>query len=138
MIKRAAFTIFAILICLIAKSQYQGDLIVEQLLKTDTTRAGQGFVYPDPINDEITISKITILPGQSTGWHKHEYPVFAYVLKGNLTVELEDGQSIHFPENSTFAEIINTFHNGFNRGDEPVILLAFYLGEKGKPLSIMK
>ena len=99
---------------------------------------GQGFVYPDTDNDEITISRITIQPGESTGWHKHDLPVFAYVLKGNLTVEMEDGQQMNFPENSTFAEVINTYHNGYNLGDTPVILLAFYLGEKGKPLSVIK
>ena len=72
------------------------------------------------------------------GWHKHETPVFAYVLKGNLTVELEDDKTMLFPENSSFAEVINTFHNGMNQGNESVILIAFFLGEKGKRLSIPK
>ena len=43
-----------------------------------------------------------------------------------------------FPENSSFAEVINTFHNGINQGNESVILIAFFLGEKGKRLSIPK
>lgn len=136
--KRTFFTFLTLLICFAGKAQYNGGLQVEQLLKTDTTRLGQGFVYPDTDNDEITISRITIQPGESTGWHKHDLPVFAYVLKGNLTVEMEDGQQMNFPENSTFAEVINTYHNGYNLGDTPVILLAFYLGEKGKPLSVIK
>jgi hypothetical protein len=32
----------------------------------------------------------------------------------------------------------NTFHNGINKGSGNVVLIAFYMGEKGKPLSIQK
>jgi quercetin dioxygenase-like cupin family protein len=136
--KKMTFTIIAIFICLVGKSQYSNDIIVEPILKTDTTTIGQGFIYPDSQKDEITISKITIQPGKSTGWHKHEFPVFAYVLKGNLTVELENHKSMEFPENSSFPEVLNTFHNGVNNGKVNVILIAFYLGEKGKALSVHK
>jgi quercetin dioxygenase-like cupin family protein len=134
--KKIAFTIIAIFIGLVGKSQYSSDIIIEPILKTDTTTLGQGFIYPDSQKDEITISKITIQPGKSTGWHKHEFPVFAYVLKGNLTVELENHKFLEFPENSSFSEVINTFHNGMNNGNVNVILIAFYLGEKGKALSV--
>jgi quercetin dioxygenase-like cupin family protein len=136
--KKMTFTIIAVFICLIGKSQYSSDIIVEPIFKTDTTTIGQGFMYPDSQKDEITISKITIQPGKSTGWHKHEFPVFAYVLKGNLTVELENHKFMEFPENSSFSEVINTFHNGVNNGKVNVILIAFYLGEKGKALSVHK
>jgi quercetin dioxygenase-like cupin family protein len=136
--KRITFTIIAVVICLIGKSQYKSDIIVEPVLETDTTTIGQGFIYPDSQKDEITISKITIQPGKSTGWHKHEFPVFAYVLKGNLTVELENHKFMEFPENSSFSEVINTFHHGVNNGKVEVILIAFYLSEKGKTLSIRK
>jgi quercetin dioxygenase-like cupin family protein len=136
--KKMIFTIISIFICLIGKSQYSSDIIVEPILKTDTTTIGQGFIYPDSQKDEITISKITIQPGKSTGWHKHEFPVFAYVLKGNLTVELENHKFVEFSENSSFSEVINTFHNGVNNGKVKVILIAFYLGEKGKALSVLK
>ena len=136
--KKMTFTIIAIFICLVGKSQYSNDIIVEPILKTDTTTIGQGFIYPDSQKDEITISKITIQPGKSTGWHKHEFPVFAYVLKGNLTVELENHKFMEVPENSSFSEVINTFHNGVNLGKVNVILIAFYLGEKGKALSVHK
>ena len=136
--KRITFTIIAVFIFLSGKSQYSTDVIVEPILRTDTTTLGQGYIYPDSQKDQITISKITIQPGKSTGWHKHEFPVFAYVIKGNLTVELENHKFMEFRENSSFSEVINTFHNGVNNGKREVVLIAFYLGEKGKALSVLK
>jgi len=136
--KRLALTIIALSICFVLKAQYNNEIKVETLLKTDTTSIGQKIVYPNFLSDEVTIAKVTIPPGKSTGWHKHTIPVFAYVLKGNLTVELENKQLKQFPENTTFSEVINTFHNGINNGKIDVVLIAFYMGEKGKPLSIIR
>jgi quercetin dioxygenase-like cupin family protein len=135
---RISLTMWILLFCLSGNAQYSKDIIVEPVLKTDTNTIGQGFLYPDIQNDEITISRITIPPGQSTGWHSHNYPVFAYILKGTLTVELENGKSLEFRENTSFSEVIQTFHNGTNKGKEDVVLIAFYLGEKGKSLSTRK
>ena len=121
-----------------AKAQYNNDLIIEQILKTDTTSLGQRISYPVTANDEVTMLKITLPPGKTTGWHVHEIPVFAYVLKGTLTVEFEDGKTVRFAENSSFAEVLHTVHRGINRENCDLVLLAIYLGEKGKPLSIKK
>ena len=136
--KRVILTIIALCICFVLKAQYNNEIKVEQLLKTDTTSIGQKIIYPNFQSDEVTISKVTIPPGKSTGWHKHTFPVFAYVLKGNLTVAIDNKQTKQFPENTTFSEVINTFHNGINNGKVDVVLIAFYMGEKGKPLSIPK
>ena len=118
-----------------SQASYNKGLIIEQLLKTDTTALGQKIVYPVFQDDEITILKITVPPGESTGWHKHIIPVFAYVLEGTLTVELKDNKIITLTKNSTFSEVRNTYHNGINKGTQNVVLIAFYMGEKGKPLS---
>ena len=136
--KRIILTIIALCICFVLKAQYNNEIKVELLLKTDTTSIGQKIIYPNFQSDEVTIAKVTIPPGKSTGWHKHTIPVFAYVLKGNLTVEIENKQTKQFPENTTFSEVINTFHNGINNGKIDVVLIAFYMGEKGKPLSIVR
>lgn len=137
--KKALLSLLIVCVfCLPGCAQYQSEIIVENLLKTDTTVIGQKIVYPHFENDEVTISKVTIPQGKSTGWHKHSIPVFAYVLQGTLTVELENGSINTFLKNSTFSEVIDTYHNGTNLESQDVILIAFYLGEKGKPLSIKK
>ena len=95
-------------------------------------------MYPVFQDAEVTISKITIPSGSATGWHKHKIPVFAYVLQGNLTVEFDNNKTKQFPKNTSISEVFDTFHNGINKGTEDVVLIAFYMGEKGKPLSIKK
>jgi quercetin dioxygenase-like cupin family protein len=122
---------------LTARSQYSG-LIIKELLRTDTTSIGQEITYPEFADPEVTMLKITIPPGKSTGWHKHNFPVFAYDVKGTLTVELEDHREIHFKEESTFAEMRETYHNGTNMEDSDLVLIAIYMGGKGQKLSIMK
>jgi quercetin dioxygenase-like cupin family protein len=119
-------------------AQYSRDVIVETILKSDTTSIGQRIVYPTFAHDEVTISRVTIPPGKSTGWHKHNFPVFAYVVQGTLTVEVENHGPIQFGEHSSFSEVVDTFHNGMNKGKENVVLLAFFMGEKGASLSVRK
>lgn len=122
--------------CLSGKAQYNTDLKIESILKTDTTSIGQKIVYPTTGNAEVTMLKITLAPGKTTGWHEHDIPVFAYVLKGTLTVEFEKSKTLTFEENASFSEVIHTVHRGINKGTGDLVLLAVYLGEKGKPLSI--
>ena len=118
--------------------QNKRSLIVEKLLTTDTTSLGQSIVYPKFSHPEVTIQKITFPPGASTGWHKHEIPIFSYVLQGELTVETEDHKILKFGENSSFAESINTFHNGTNMGEKDLIVIAMYMGTVGEKLAIHK
>lgn len=120
------------------KPRYNSDVLIQNLLKTDTTSIGQKIHYPDTGNPEISMLKVTIPPGKETGFHKHTIPVFAYVMSGKLTVELENGKTMEFNKESSFAEVINTMHNGKNTGKEDVVLIVTYLGVKNLPLSIKK
>jgi quercetin dioxygenase-like cupin family protein len=129
---------FLAILSLSAISQYSSGIVIEKLLQTDTTSIGQKIAYPNFSDPEITMSKITFHPGQSTGWHKHNFPVFAYVLKGTLTVELEDHRIIKFKENSTYAEVINTYHNGSNQEKTDLVIMAVYLGGRDQKLSVPK
>jgi quercetin dioxygenase-like cupin family protein len=119
-------------------AQYNSGVIVQSLLKTDTTSIGQAIVYPHDTSAEVSVVKVTIPSGASTGWHQHHIPVFAYVLQGTLTVQFENGIEKIFLPNTSFAEVIDTFHNGTNKGKEDVVLIVFYAGEKGKPLSVKR
>jgi len=134
--KRLEFLIFMFLLCLGANAQYNQGVVLKPLLKTDTTSIGQKIVYPDFASDEVSIVKVIIPPGKSTGWHKHVFPVFAYVIQGTLTIEVENHKTMQFQAGTSFPEVINTLHNGINNGKEDVILIAFFMGEKGKPLSV--
>ncbi len=128
-------TVFAIFS---AGAQYPDHILIEPLLKTDSTSAGQKIIYPKVENAEVSMLKITLKPGSSTGWHKHDIPLFAYIMKGVLTVETEDGKQLQFETGSAMSEVIGLHHQGINKGKEDVVLIAIYLGGKGIPLSVPK
>jgi len=136
--KKILLIIFIAVACNELHAQYSKELVLETLLKTETTSMGQTVVYPHDTSAEVNVVKVTIPSGASTGWHQHHIPVFAYVLQGTLTVQLDNGTEKEFLPNTSFAEVIDMFHNGTNKGKEPVVLVVFYAGEKGKPLSIKR
>ena len=106
------------------------------ILKTDTTTAGQPlsefFSHPS----EVTGLKVVLPPGTETGWHKHTVLGFAYILKGTLTIETESGKNFEFKKGGSFAEVINIGHNGINNGKDTIELIAYFMGEKDKPITI--
>ena len=120
------------------KAQYSDKLIVEELLSTNTNGIGQKIEYPMVKNAEVRISKITFPAGSTTGWHKHEIPVFSYILKGKLTVEIEGHEPVTYSEGECFAETFNTYHQGMNKTDHDLVVIAVYLGGDEKPLSVKK
>lgn len=117
-------------------AQYTSEITIEKLLQTDTTGIGNKIQYPITDSALVTIYKITIPSGKSTGWHHHTIPVFAYVLQGELTVEFKGYSTKVFKENATFSEVVNIEHQGSNMSDKPLVLIAFYIGEKHKPLTV--
>lgn len=106
---------------------------VKKLLVSSSTSNGQAIRYLKTSRPEVTALEVTFPPGGSTGWHKHPVPVYAYVLDGTLTVQLENGKSLTFSKGDAIFEVMNTFHNGTNLGTEPVRLVVFYTGAVGLP-----
>ncbi len=103
-------------------------------LKTATTATnGQKLGYLKTENPEVTAAIVEIPPGGETGWHLHPVPVYAYMLSGSITVEMEGGKKYDFREGDAIFEVMNTPHNGMNSGDRPARLVVFYTGEVGKP-----
>lgn len=119
-------------------AQYATSIEVKNLLKTDTTSIGQKINYPQVKQAEVSMLKITMPPGSSTGWHKHEIPLFAYIIQGTLTVNRKDQDPKTFKAGEAVAEMIDIYHEGVNNGLEDVILIACYLGGDGKVLAIKK
>ena len=99
------------------------------VLETNTTIIGQDFSYPggDPL---ITSKIITIPEGAETGNHIHEYPVFAFVMKGEVTFDYQNKGSKIYVEGDAIVEAIDFTHNGKNTGDGPTEILVVTIGEK--------
>lgn len=136
--KYGFFTVLVLTIPVLLGSDYNREVQTRSLLKTDSTSIGQKIEYRNFPNNEVTVMKVIIPPGKETGWHKHPVHVYAYVIQGDLTVEVEGGKTLRFAEDSSFAEVIDTMHTGKNNGAEDVVLIAMYMGEKDKPLTIRK
>lgn len=114
-------------------ADYNTGVTAKLLKKTTVTSNGQKIMYPQTDRAEVTAMTVEVAPGAETGWHKHPVPVYAYVIAGNLSLELEDGKHLSFNAGDVIIEVVNTMHNGKNSGTEPVKLVVFYLGVEGAP-----
>ncbi|MFC4464614.1 cupin domain-containing protein [Streptomyces xiangluensis] len=87
---------------------------------------------------DYTLREITIPPGQSTGWHYHDGPLYGVVKQGTLSHfdsscdsdgVYDTGRTIQEPAGSEYV------HIGRNLGDTPLILNVLYVLPHGSPFS---
>lgn len=110
---------------------------LDVLLSTSRTVIGQPFAYPGG-TAEITAAIVTMVPGQSTGWHMHEAPLFAHMLEGELTVDYGVDGSRVYKAGDSLIEAFETLHNGTNTGDVAVRLIAVFAGSDTVPNTVME
>ena len=122
---------------IVSADDYGSGVKATLILKTTTTTGNYPVKYLDTQSPEITVMKVEIKPGAETGWHSHPVPLYAYVLEGNLTVEVKGGSTYSFAAGDAIVELVNISHNGKNLGTKPVVLIAFYTGETGKPNTVI-
>jgi quercetin dioxygenase-like cupin family protein len=118
-----------------AEEAYTRTTQAKVILKTSADTAGQPIAYPTNGTPEITGVLVELPVGGQTGWHTHPSPCVAYVLQGEVTVEIETGGKNCFKAGDAFAEVRNLKHCGFNTGPVPVKILLFALGTQGTPVS---
>lgn len=113
--------------------EYDSGVQAKVILKTSTTGNGAPVAYLKTDQPEITAMTVDIAPGAQTGWHTHQIPVYAYVISGCLTVDIEGNISRKFNAGDVIIEVENASHNGINYGKTPVKLIVFYTGAKNMP-----
>jgi quercetin dioxygenase-like cupin family protein len=91
----------------------------------------QQIVYPKKVPAQVTSSIIELQPGQETGWHRHNVPMYAYIMEGTLTVEYDAGVTNVYPAGTAIMEAQGVFHNGTNKGEDAVRVLVVFFGAKG-------
>jgi quercetin dioxygenase-like cupin family protein len=104
-----------------------------RLLDTGKTVLGQPFSYPTKAPAKVTSEIITMAPGAETGWHKHDVPLFGYMLEGELTVDYGGDGTRVYRKGEAFIEAVGTAHNGRNLSSSEVRLLAVFMGADGVP-----
>jgi len=108
-----------------------GNATITPVLQTSTTSAGAPIVYPKTGKPEIVAVTIDIPPGGNIGEHLHPVPTFVYILKGAIDVPTRGGETRHYDAGQAYMEVVNTPHDGVNKGSVPAELLAVFVSEKG-------
>jgi quercetin dioxygenase-like cupin family protein len=104
---------------------------VRNILSTGTTVTGEPIRYPSGAPALITAVEITLQPGQQTGWHTHPVPLLGYILEGELTVDYGPQGERVYRQGDALAEAMNQAHNGRKTGQNPVRILAVFMGMEG-------
>ena len=85
---------------------------------------------------EAVIVVAEIAPGATTGKHLHAGQEFAYILEGALLLTVDGKPAVTFKPGEAFQQPPQQVHEGQNASTTaPVKILAFYLAEKGQPLT---
>ncbi len=110
---------------------------LDVLLESPETALGQPIAYPagKPV---VTAAIVTMAPGQETGWHEHDAPLFAWMLDGELTVDYGPDGSRVYRKGDAFLEAFRSRHNGRNSGAEAARLLAVFIGAEGVANTVME
>lgn len=107
----------------------------QTLLRTSFSWDGEPYRSYTSGQPELSILKITLAPHTQLEWHSHPMPSAAYIVAGELTLERKkDGKKQRFTVGQAVSETVDTFHRGV-AGNEPVVLIVFYAGSPGMPLT---
>jgi quercetin dioxygenase-like cupin family protein len=117
---------------------YPAEIKVTHLLQAEVDAAGHKLEYPKSGNAELTAVLVEIPAGAKTGWHIHTVPCAAYMIEGEVQIELADGSMRTVKQGQTFAEVVNLLHNGRNPGPKTAKLVLFVAGRKDMAYTVKK
>ncbi len=113
------------------------SLNVQQLVKS--VKSWDESLLPQyPVGQpEITILKISIPAGTRLETHTHPVINAGVLVKGELTVYKENGETLKLKAGDPIVEVVNTLHYGLNEGDETAEIIVFYAGIEGNPITFI-
>ncbi|MFD7878629.1 cupin domain-containing protein [Streptomyces sp. NPDC059766] len=89
-------------------------------------------------NTDYVLREITVPPGQATGWHYHDGPLYGFVKQGTLShFDSTCASDGIYRTGSTIQERAGAgnVHIGRNLGDTPLVLDVLYVLPHGAPFS---
>jgi quercetin dioxygenase-like cupin family protein len=86
-------------------------------------------------NHEVVTARADFQPGAQVPRHTHPGEEVAYVLEGELELQVDGKPAQKLKAGDTFFLPANTVHAAKNIGKGPAAVLSNYLVEKGKPLA---
>jgi quercetin dioxygenase-like cupin family protein len=110
---------------------------VELLLQSSTTTIDQPVSYPSAGQPEITAAIVTMQPGDTSDWHRHEVPMFAWVMQGAVTVDYGPAGTRSYAQGDALLEAIGMPHNGRATADVPTRILVVFAGSSAAENTVM-
>jgi quercetin dioxygenase-like cupin family protein len=84
---------------------------------------------------EAVMVMVELPPGAAEGRHTHAAEVFAFVLEGAPTLEVEGRPTRALQAGDVFRMPPNAVHQAINKGGDTVRMAAVFIAEQGKPLT---
>ena len=127
---------------------FEGGLIMNQVSSDPL-----GNVLEYPSGEAAVSSQINVWePGFNSPWHYHPYTGVAYVIQGELTVNYDTETSIddissekkiittqtYKAGDQAFLGVRDTWHLSQNLGDQDLIFIVTWIGEKDNPVAIIE
>jgi quercetin dioxygenase-like cupin family protein len=85
---------------------------------------------------ETVLAEVTIAVGGREGRHSHSGTLIGRILEGELSVDMEGEPTKILKAGDPFVIEAGRVHEGVNKGAVPVKVIATFITEKGKPLTI--
>lgn len=82
---------------------------------------------------EVQVVRRTFPVGGSSGWHTHPGVEVAYLLSGEMLLEMAGQPPRRLRAGESFTMPRGVAHNGTNRGKVPAMLVITYVFDKGAP-----
>ncbi len=115
--------------------QSHANVRVEVLAQTSNSWNGSALPsYPEG-TPELRILRITIPAGVTLPMHKHPVINAGIMLEGNLTVISEAGDTMQLSAGDSIVELVDQWHYGRNDGESDAVVVVFYAGVAGQPIS---
>lgn len=110
---------------------------LQVLLSTSTSVIGQELSYPAG-KPKITAAIVTMKPNETTGWHRHDAPLVAWIIEGEVTIDYGPAGTKTFKAGQAFVEAFKTDHNGKNTSSGITRILAVFAGSEGVSNTVMR
>ena len=110
---------------------------VVPLVSTSLTILDEAIAYPRGAA-KITSAIVTLRPGESTGFHKHDVPTYGYILSGAVTVDYGTHGKRTYRAGTAFMEAMDVWHDGTNDGSAPCRILVVFMGSDQRANVIKK
>nr|WP_294900163.1 cupin domain-containing protein [uncultured Pedobacter sp.] len=106
----------------------------------ESTKSWNGDLLPPYLTGQpkITILKITIPAHAKLELHKHLVINAGILTKGMLIVVDDKQDTLQLKAGDTIIELVNKYHYGENKNDEPAEIIVFYAGTEGTPITVKK